>query len=112
MKIKQGETKGFVFYTHEVGSDTPILDAPADMVFTATKEGQCCEAVKLTKKLNAGISFEPTTGQYTLQFEPNDTINLPSGNYAFDIKIKRGNKQYFIIGQGYLNIEKSYTGVI
>lgn len=112
MRIKQGETKSFVFYSYEAGSTTPILDEPADIVFTAVKEDDCCNSHRISKKLGAGISFDTETGQYTLSFEPSDTINLPAGNYPFDIKIKRGNAQYFIVKQGAMNIDRAYTGVI
>ena len=111
MKIKQGANKNFKFYVYQKGSTNPVLSRPANIVMTAKKEN-CCGAVVLTKSLDNGISFDGTTGKYTLAFVPEDTINLQIGNYPFDIKIKRENAQYFVVAQGWLKIEKSYTGVI
>lgn len=111
MKIKQGANKNFKFYVVQKGSSTPNKTAPEAIVFTAVKEN-CCGQSTLAKSLGNGISFDPETGKYVLAFVPGDTINLPVGNYAFDIKIKRPGSQYFVVNQGYLKIEKSYTGVI
>lgn len=111
MKIKQGANKNFKFYVYNRGSTTPILDAPTDIVFTATQCEYCLRRI-LQKSLGNGIEFDSTTGKYSLIFEPQDTINLEPGNYPFDIKIKRGDAQYFVVNQGYLKVQKSYTGVI
>lgn len=111
MKIKQGADKSFKFYVYRKGSTSPVLDAPQALVFTAVKE-KCCGNVILKKSLGEGITFDAETGKYTLNFVPSDTINLPVGNYPFDIKIKRANTQYFIVAEGNLAIQKSYTGVI
>lgn len=111
MKIKQGANKNFKFYVYAKGSSDPILVRPTNIVMTAKKEN-CCGAIVLTKSLDNGITFDEATGKYTLAFVPEDTINLQIGNYPFDIKIKRGDAQYFVVAQGWLKIEKSYTGVI
>ena len=111
MNIKQGATKNFKFFVYERGGTTPILNKPDGIVFTAEQVNQCQTAV-IRKELDAGITFDEETGKYTLCFVPEDTINLPPGNYGFDIKIKRSGSQYFVINQGYLKIIKSYTGVI
>ena len=111
MKIKQGADKSFKFYVYRKGSTTPVLEEPQALVFTAVKE-KCCGTVILKKSLDDGITFDSETGKYTLTFSPADTINLPVGNYPFDIKIKRANTQYFIVAEGNLAIQKSYTGVI
>ena len=112
MIVKQGANKNFKFYVYQRGGTTPITNKPEGLVFTAEKRGTCgCEIV-LTKTLDNGISFDEETGKYVLSFVPEDTINLPPGNYGFDIKIKRSGGQYFVVNQGYLKIEKSYTGVI
>lgn len=112
MRIKQGESKNYIFYSYPYGSQSPILDAPTDIVFTAKYRAKCGESFGVTKALGSGITFDPETGKYSMKFVPEDTINLPIGNYDFDIKIKRGQSQFFIIKQGYMAIEKSYTGVI
>jgi hypothetical protein len=111
MNIKQGANKNYKFYVYQRGEQTPIVARPEQIVFTA-QLANGCQTHKLTKTLGSGISFDSTTGKYTLAFVPADTINLPPGNYGFDIKIKRGGGQYFVVNQGYLKIEKSYTGVI
>lgn len=112
MRIKQGESKNYCFYTYPYGSQSPILDEPTDVVFTATFRGQCGQKFGITKSLGSGITFDIETGKYLMKFAPEDTINLPVGNYDFDIKIKRLNAQFFIVKKGYMTIEKSYTGVI
>lgn len=112
MRIKQGESKNYGFYSYPYGSQSPILEAPADIVFTAKFRGGCGQSFGLTKSLGDGITFDSETGKFSMKFVPQDTINLPVGKYDFDLKIKRGQSQFFIIKQGYLNIEKSYTGVI
>lgn len=111
MRIKQGANKNFKFYVYERGGKTPVLARPQEIVFTAIRSTECQENV-LQKSLDNGITFDDTTGKYVLAFIPNDTINLPPGNYPFDIKIKRADTQYFVVAQGWLKIEKSYTGVI
>lgn len=111
MLIKQGANKNFKFYVVRRGETTPILAPPEAIVFTAVKK-DCCGSSVLRKSLGDGIAFDQTTGKYTLSFVPADTINLPVGNYGFDIKIKRSGGQYFVVNQGFLKIEKSYTGVI
>lgn len=111
MNIKQGATKNFTFSIYRQDGTGPILNTPSDIVFTAVKDNRCCSKI-ITKKLGAGIAFDAETGLYTLEFAPEDTINLPAGNYPFDIKIKRDNAQYFIASRGNLVIEKSYTGII
>lgn len=113
MRIKQGESKKYTFFSYTQGTPTPILDTPDDIVFTAKTHGaKCGNVFTIVKSLNTGITFDPTNGKYTMRFVPEDTINLPIGNYDFDIKIKREPEQYFIVKQGYLTIEQSYTGVI
>ena len=112
MRIKQGEDKRYIFYTYTYGTPTPILDAPTDVVFTAKYRAKCGESFGVVKSLGKGITFDSETGRYLMKFEPQDTVNLPVGNYDFDIKIKRSNAQFFIVKQGYMTIEKSYTGVI
>ena len=112
MIVKQGANKNFKFYVTERGGTTPILLAPEAIVFTAERRGACGQEIAITKSLDNGITFDPETGKYVLAFVPEDTINLPPGNYGFDIKIKRSGGQYFVVNQGYLKIEKSYTGVI
>ena len=111
MKIKQGENKSFKFQI--VNSEgTPSQEVVADMVFTAEKTMPCGENVKIVKRLGNGIQFNPETYYYTMSFTPQDTINVNSGAYPFDIKVKRGNLQYFVLLEGQLKIIKSYTGVI
>lgn len=112
MRIKQGENKNYIFYSYPYGSQSPILDAPTDIVFTAEFKGTCGQSFGVKKSLGDGITFDAETGKYSMKFNPEDTINLPVGKYDFDIKIKRGQSQFFIIKQGYMTIEKSYTGVI
>lgn len=111
MNIKQGANKNFKFYVVQRGTNTPIKAVPEAIVFTAVKKN-CCGQSTLVKSLDDGISFDPETGKYLLAFVPADTISLAPGNYGFDIKIKRPGGQYFVVNQGYLKIEKSYTGVI
>lgn len=112
MRIKQGESKNYIFYSYPYGSQSPILDTPDDIVFTAETHGTCGKLFTLQKSLGKGITFDSETGKYSMKFVPEDTINLPTGKYDFDIKIKRGQSQFFIIKQGYMVIEQSYTGVI
>ena len=113
MQIKQGANKNFKFYVYTKGSQTPNLQTPRNIVFTALKNNGCgCGEIILQKSLNNGITFDPETGKYTLAFLPEDTIGIEPGNYAFDIKIARANLQYFVANQGYLKIKKSYTGLI
>ena len=112
MNIKQGANKNFKFFVVLRGETTPIKAAPEAIVFAAERRNPCGQETVLTKSLGNGIAFDSNTGKYTLSFVPEDTINLPPGNYGFDIKIKRSGGQYFVINQGYLKIEKSYTGVI
>lgn len=112
MLLKQGESKKYTFFSYTQGTPTPILDAPDDIVFTAKYRAKCGETFTITKKLNDGITFDAESGKYTMKFNPEDTINLPTGNYDFDIKIKRAPEQYFIVKLGRLTIEQSYTGVI
>lgn len=112
MRIKQGENKSYKFYVYEKGGTTPILLRPQNIVFTAELTASCGEVAKIVKELDNGITFDETDGKYIMSFAPEDTINLPLGNYGFDIKIKRSDKQYFVVYQGYLKIVKSYTGVI
>lgn len=113
MNVKQGANKNFKFYVYVKGSQTPNLQVPMNIVFTAMKSNKCgCGEVIFQKSLNDGITFDETTGKYVLSFVPEDTINLEPGNYAFDIKIARANLQYFVVNQGYLNIKKAYTGLI
>lgn len=112
MRIKQGENRNYIFYTYPYGSQSPILDVPNDVVFTAKYRAKCGESFGVVKTLGSGITFDAETGKYSMKFVPEDTINLPPGNYDFDIKIKRANSQYFIVRQGYMTIDKAYTGVI
>lgn len=112
MIVKQGETRRYRFFTYERGTSNKIRLRPAAIVFTvASQEGGRSKNV-ITKSFDDGITFDEETGKYVLTLKPSDTINLCPGNYAFDVKISRSNDEYFIVGQGYLTIEKSYTGII
>lgn len=111
MNIKQGANKNFKFYVYVKGSNTPNLNVPRDIVFTATHRYECDRQV-MVKSLGKGIEFDSETGKYVLSFVPQDTIGLEPGNYAFDIKIARADLQYFVVKQGFLKIQKSYTGII
>lgn len=111
MNIKQGANKNFKFYVYVKGANTPNLIPPREIVFTATHRYNCDRQL-IVKSLGKGITFEPETGKYVLTFEPNDTLGLEPGNYAFDIKIARADLQYFVVKQGFLKIQKSYTGLI
>lgn len=113
MQIKQGANKNFKFFVYVKGSQTPNLQPPRNVVFTAQKTANCgCGEIVLQKSLNNGITFNSETGKYTLAFLPEDTIGIEPGNYAFDIKIARADLQYFVVNQGYLKITKAYTGLI
>ena len=111
MNIKQGENKSFKFQILN-NAGTVNETVVSDMVFTAENTLPCGQEVKITKKLGDGIIFDETTHYYLLSFVPEDTINAEPGNYAFDIKVKRSNLQYFVLAKGTLKITKSYTGVI
>lgn len=111
MNIKQGENKSFKFQILNQNGD-PNEDVVSDIVFTAEKTMPCGKSVKIVKRLNDGIVFDPETFYYLMSFEPDDTINIDAGNYPFDIKVKRSNLQYFVLVEGNLKIVKSYTGVI
>ena len=111
MNIKQGEDKSFKFQILNQNGD-PNEDVVSDIVFTAEYELPCGQTTKIVKKLNDGIIFDAETFYYLMNFEPEDTINAPVGNYPFDIKVRRSNLQYFVLAKGDLKIIKSYTGVI
>ena len=111
MNIKQGENKSFKFQILN-NAGTVNEAVVSDMVFTAEYTLPCGQEFKITKKLGNGIVFDPDTSYYLLSFVPEDTINANPGNWAFDIKVKRSNLQYFVLAQGTLKITKSYTGVI
>lgn len=111
MQIKQGADKTFAFYVYNQSGEV-VKDEPSDIVFTAENELPCGAVKTIKKSLGNGIALDGETGKYTLTFVPADTINLPTGAYPFDIKIKRAGKQYFVVKQGFLKIVKSYTGVI
>ena len=111
MIIKQGESKRYTFCSYQRGTSEIIMLEPADIVFTvAIPLGRSKNVI--SKRLNDGITFDTTTGKYTLTLNPADTINLPPGNYAFDVKISRSGSEYFLVKEGYLTINKSYTGII
>lgn len=111
MNIKQGENKSFKFQILNQNGD-PNEDVVSDIVFTAKQTLPCGQTTIITKGFSNGITFDPETFYYLMAFEPADTINLKPGNYPFDIKVRRENLQYFVLDEGTLKINKSYTGVI
>lgn len=111
MNIKQGADKVFAFYVYNQAGEV-VLEEPENIVFTAVQQLPCGNQVEIQKELNNGIVFNGENGKYRLSFVPEDTINLKTGGYPFDIKIKRAGKQYFVVKEGMLKIVKSYTGVI
>ena len=111
MNIKQGADKTFSFFVYNWNGEI-VKEKPANVVFTAVRRIECANCQKIEKKLGNGIEFDQASGKYRIIFYPEDTIGLETGVYPFDIKIKRANRQYFIVKSGALKIVKSYTGVI
>ena len=111
MNIKQGENKSFKFQILNKNGDVNT-EPVSDIVFTAENDLPCGNTTKIVKRLGNGIVFDTETHYYLMSFNPNDTINAPAGNYAFDIKVRRSDMQYFVLAKGALTIIKSYTGVI
>lgn len=110
MIIKQGSDKTYIFYIYDAGGNL-IKTAPADIQFTAACPNNPNQSV-LVKKWQKGITLDTETGKYTMTVDSQDTINLPPAKYPFDIKIKRANRQFFVVLSGVMDIRQSYTGEI
>lgn len=110
MIIKQGADKTYIFYIHDAGGNT-IKTPPTDIQFTAACPNNPYQSV-VVKSWQKGITLDTETGKYTLVMNSEDTINLPPAKYPFDIKIKRSNRQYFVVLSGVMDIRQSYTGEI
>lgn len=108
MIIKQGADKTYIFYIYDAGGNV-IKTAPTDIQFTAACPNNPYRAV-LVKKWQKGITLDEETGKYTMTVDSTDTLNLPPNKYPFDIKIKRADRQYFIVMSGDMEIRQAYTG--
>lgn len=108
MIIKQGSDKTYIFYIYDAGGNL-VKTAPADIQFTAACPNNAKQPV-LVKALNKGITFDAETGKYTMSMESTDTLTLPPAKYPFDIKVKRGNRQFFVVMSGVMEVRISYTG--
>lgn len=110
MIIKQGADKNYIFYIYDAGGNL-IKTAPTDIQFTAACPNNPNQPV-LIKSWQNGITLDTETGKYSMAIDSEDTINLPPNKYPFDIKIKRGNRQFFVVMTGEMDIRQSYTGEI
>ena len=108
MIIKQGADKTYIFYIYDAGGNL-IKAAPSDIQFTAVCPNNPRQEV-LVKKWQKGITLDEETGKYTMTVNSEDTLNLPPNKYPFDIKIKRYNRQFFVVMSGVMEIRLSYTG--
>lgn len=108
MIIKQGADKTYIFYIYN--SDGEIVKtAPTDIQFTAVCPDNPRQPV-LIKSWQKGITLDEQTGKYTMIINSEDTLGLPPNIYPFDIKVKRINKQFFVVMSGVMDIRISYTG--
>jgi len=108
MIIKQGADKTYIFYIYNTDGDV-VKSAPADIQFTAVCPNNPRQPV-LIKSWQKGITLDTETGKYTMIINSEDTINLPPNEYPFDMKVKRGNKQFFVVMSGTMDIRLSFTG--
>ena len=108
MIIKQGADKTYIFYIYDAGGNL-LKEPPTDIQFTATCPNNPRQPV-LVKKWQDGITFDAETGKYTMTIASQETLNLPPNKYPFDIKIKRINRQFFVVMSGVMDIRLSYTG--
>lgn len=107
MIIKQGSDKNYAFFIVDAGNNI-VKTEPTDIQFTAACPNNPNQPV-LIKSWQKGITLDTETGKYSLVINSEDTINLPPATYPFDIKIKRGNRQYFVVLSGDMNIRQAYT---
>lgn len=110
MIIKQGADKVYIFYIYDMGGNL-IKTPPTDIQFTAACPNNPYQSV-LVKSWQKGITLDEETGKYTMTIDSTDTLNLVPAKYPFDIKIKRGNRQYFVVLSGTMDIRQAYTGEI
>lgn len=110
MIIKQGADKLYAFYIKDAGGNI-LKERPSDIVFTVACPNNP-DAQVLVKSLDNGIELDTETGKYTMTINAQDTIGLPVATFPFDIKVKRANRQFFVVAQGKVDIRQSYTGII
>lgn len=108
MIIKQGADKTYIFYIYDAGGNI-VKTAPTDLQFTAVCPNNPTQKV-LVKRWLDGITLDAETGKYTMVVDSTDTLNLPPNQYPFDIKIKRADRQFFIVMSGVMEIRQAYTG--
>ena len=94
MEIIRGDTCPFSFTRRD--KDNNVITEPADKLYFTVKQSYKSEEVLIQKTID-DMSFEEGTYRFSLQ--PEDTNELPYGNYVFDLEVITAEyKQTIAIG--------------
>lgn len=90
VKIMRSETAPFRFIR-------TTEELPDDIFFTVKKDYRDRDFVLQKRLSDGGIVFDSEDGHYHFTILPEDTDSLEFGSYDFDLKIKDGiNEEYLI----------------
>lgn len=85
-----------------------IKVAPEEMWLTCKKSEHTLDILFQKKLSDGSIIFNETTGEYTINLEEEDTMNIEYGLYYYDIAILADEKKK-TLHLGELRITKHYT---
>ena len=106
MEIIRGDTKFFKFQRHYCDGET-ITDLPSKLFFTIKYDSNM-EEYLIQKTIGDGIRFNSIDNYYYITLLPEDTDNLPYGNYYYDIEVITDNYKQ-TIARGNFDLTDEYT---
>lgn len=106
MEIIRGDTKYLRFQRHYCDNEI-ITELPEKLYFTIKFDSNIDDYL-IQKTLNNGIEFNPRDNYYYITIEPEDTDNLPYGDYYYDIEVIKGEYKQTIC-RGEFSLTDEYT---
>ena len=108
LTLIRGDTHTLTFSLSDANGASIVLSSHDNCYFTVKKEFVCEECV-FQKRLGDGIEYSEETGLYTIKLRQEDTCDLDSGSYKFDIKVRLGEEVVKTILRGTLVLTLNAT---
>ena len=107
LEFTRGDTKVFKFKLTDKNGELLTL-TPADKIYLTVKKDTNSKAVIFQKRIGNGIELKED-GYYYVTIYPDDTNELPYGQYGYDLEIKTGTGIVKNLVVGTITLTEEYT---
>ena len=107
LEFPRGDTKEFKFKLTDKNGENLTL-SPTDKLYLTVKKDTNSNTVLFQKRIGSGIELK-NDGYYYVTIYPNDTNELPYGQYGYDLEIKTGTGIVKTLVVGTITLTEEYT---